>query len=367
LDLHLCRDCGHVQLPHVVDPALLFRDYYYRTATSLGLVEHFRRYAREVVEWLRPPPDGLVVEVGSNDGSFLAAFRERGLRVLGVDPAAAIAAEATARGLPTLPDFFSYDLARRIRREHGPASIVAANNVYAHIDDMDGITRGIREILAGDGVFVFEVSWLVDTIEKRLIDTIYHEHLSYHALRPLERFLGRHGLALVRVERVPTKGGSIRCYVQRVEGARPRDRGVDALIEIEAAAGVDDIQTFRALQGALEGMKRTLRDLLEGCRREGGVTAGYGISVTVTTLLHFFDLGDLIDFVVDDNPAKHGMYTPGHHLPVLAPAALYERGARLAVIFAWFYADAVMKRHADFLARGGRFVIPLPEIRVRPE
>ena len=223
LDCYLCLDCGHLQNLDVVDPDVLFRDYTYRTSVSLGLVEHFKRYARSVVESLGIPERSLVVEIGSNDGSLLKAFKSEGMRVQGVDPARNIAASATKDGVPTIPDFFTSRLAAMIKAEQGSAAVFCANNVFAHIDDMSDVVDGIRLLLADDGAFVFEVSYIVDMIDNMVFDTIYHEHVSHHALIPLETFLNRHDMTLFHVARTGTKGGSIRAFAQpKSTGKRPR-------------------------------------------------------------------------------------------------------------------------------------------------
>ncbi|MGT2440270.1 methyltransferase domain-containing protein [Bradyrhizobium betae] len=206
LDCYLCLDCGHLQNLDVVDPEILFREYTYRTSVSLGLVEHFRNYARSVVSGLALPKDSLVVEIGSNDGSLLKAFRAEGMRVQGIDPAREIAATATREGIPTIPDFFTNAIAGQIKAANGPAALFCANNVFAHIDNLSDVVKGVRTLLAPDGAFVFEVSYIVDMIDNMVFDTIYHEHVSHHALLPLESFLNRHDMTLFDVERKETKG-----------------------------------------------------------------------------------------------------------------------------------------------------------------
>jgi SAM-dependent methyltransferase len=366
LDLFLCAACGHLQLLDVLPPDLLFGDYTFVTSSSPGLVEHFRRHAEDVVRRTTPPAAALVVEIGSNDGSLLRFYKALGLRTLGVDPAAGIAAQASASGIETIPTFFTREVAETMRRERGAATLVEANNVYAHVDDIAGLTDGVRLLLAPDGVFVFEVSYLVDTIEKKLFDTVYHEHLSYHSLAPLMRFFAAHGLELFDVERIPTKGGSIRGFVQLHGGPRPRTAAVDELLRLEQTRGMARVETFRAFADDLAAVKGTLHHELSSIRAGGGEVAGFGASVTVTTLLHHFSLGGMIDYLVDDNPAKQGLYSPGLHLPVRPSQAIHERPPAAVVILAWQYADAIMKKHARYLDTGGRFLVPLPEARIVP-
>ncbi len=365
LDLFLCRACGHVQLLDVVNPEILYRAYVYATSTSLGLVEHFRRYADDLLDKIKPAQGALVAEIGSNDGSLLRRFKERGLRVLGIDPAREIARKATESGVETLPDFFTSSLACRIRREHGPAAILTANNVFAHVDDLSDVVVGIRQLLAPEGLFVFEVSYLADILQKRLFDTIYHEHLCYHSVRPLVAFLRRHGMELIDVQRVPTKGGSLRVTVQCAGGSRGVSRTVGELIALEERLGLARPETFHFFAEQLKGVKAELLRRLREIKGRGRSIAGYGASHTVTTLLHHFNLGPFLSFLVDDNPGKQGLFSPGHHIPILPPQALYERRPEAVLILAWNYSEAILAKHQPFLAQGGRFLIPLPNVEER--
>src|SRR5579871_3505662 len=215
LDIWLCRKCGLAQLIDIVDPKVLYVEYVYLTSISLGLVEHFRRYAEDVLRRIQPAKGALVADIGSNDGSLLKAFQDNGMKVLGIDPARDVGKLANERGVETLTTFFTADLARKLNQERGPAAIITANNVFANIDNVDDMIAGIREWLGPDGVFVFETSCVVDVLEKTLLETVFHEHISYFSVKPLEAFFRRNGMELIHVQRVPTKGGSIRSTVQR--------------------------------------------------------------------------------------------------------------------------------------------------------
>src|SRR5580692_3993785 len=362
LDCYLCLDCGHLQNLDVVDPDVLFRDYTYRTSVSLGLVEHFKRYARSVVESLGIPERSLVVEIGSNDGSLLKAFKSEGMRVQGVDPARNIAASATKDGVPTIPDFFTSRLAAMIKAEQGSAAVFCANNVFAHIDDMSDVVDGIRLLLADDGAFVFEVSYIVDMIDNMVFDTIYHEHVSHHALIPLETFLNRHDMTLFHVARTGTKGGSIRAFAQpKSTGKRPRSAELSALIAEEERRGITGPQIYRDWFNAIESRKRKVLNLLDRAIAEGKTVAAYGASTTTTTLLYHFELEKRVSFIVDDNPLKHGRFSPGAHIPVLPSSELGTKRPDIVVILAWIYAEPILKRNQAYLEAGGQFLVPLPE------
>jgi SAM-dependent methyltransferase len=365
LDVYLCLDCGHLQNLDVVDPEILFRNYTYRTSVSIGLVEHFRQYAATVISELGLQPGSLVVEIGSNDGSLLKAFKAHGLRVVGVDPARSIAASATAEGVPTLPEFFSSAIAEKIRSEHGPAALVCANNVFAHADNLADIVQGIRKLLAPDGTFVFEVSYVPDIIDNFVFDTIYHEHVSHHALTPLERFFNRFDMTLFDATRAATKGGSIRGFSQpKSTGPRPRTERVTQLFAEEQRRGITRPEIYRSFFQALERRKRAVLDYLDGAIAQGKTVAGFGASTTTTTLLYHFELGSRIRFLVDDNPIKQGTVSPGLHLPVLPSSELYIRRPDIVVVLAWIHADKIVQRHQRFADEGGVFLIPLPEMKL---
>jgi SAM-dependent methyltransferase len=364
LDLFLCRDCHHVQLLGVVRPETIYCDYLYETTSSLGLVEHFQRYAEEVCTRLAPAPGSLVIDIGSNDGTLLKGFRARGMRVLGIDPAREIARQATAAGIETLPVFFSAELARTIRAQRGPAAIVTANNLFANVDDLSEMTMGIRELLAPEGVFVFESYYLADVLQNMVFDFIYHEHLSSFSVRPLAAFFRRYDLELIDAQRVPTKGGSLRYTVQRSGGARSVSPSVAALTELERQRGLDRVETYRTFAQSLEAVKGQLLSLLRELKAQGKRIGGFGASATTTTLLYHFELREFLDFLVDDNPQRHHLFSPGYHIPVLPPAALYERKPEAVLILAWRYAKPIMERHHAYRRQGGGFIVPLPVVQV---
>ena len=365
LETYLCLECGHLQNIHIVDPEILFRNYTYRSSDSLGLVKHFQAYAQTVTTDLSLAPGAFLVEMGSNDGSLLKAFQANGMRVLGIDPARNIAAAATADGVPTLPEFFTAGLARQIRADHGPAALMCANNVFAHMDGLPGVVEGIRTVLAPDGAFVFEVSYIVDMIDNMVFDTIYHEHVSHHALEPLEKLFNRFDMTLFDVVRVPTKGGSIRAFAQpKSTGSRPRSPALIAMMEAEARRGVVRPEIYRQWFQEIEDRKQAVLAYLDAQIAEGKTVAGYGASTTATTLTYHFELGSRMRFVFDDNPAKDGLYSPGFRLPVFSSAAIYEKKPDIIVILAWTYADVIARRHAQFLQQGGRFLVPLPKLRI---
>ena len=365
LDVFFCEDCAHVQLLDVVDPRVLFENYVYVSGTSPVFVKHFEDYAEQVLKRFKTAENGLVVDIGSNDGTLLGVFQRAGWRVLGVDPARQIARAATQSGIETIDEFFTPDLGRAIRDDRGPADIVTANNVFAHIDDLAGVAEGIRELLADDGIFVFEVSYLADVFEKTLFDTIYHEHLAYHSVKPLRGFFARHGMEMIEALRVDSHGGSLRGFVQRKGGHRRIGASVTEMAAREERLGLDRAETFHAFAARVEALKIEFSGLLRRLKTEGRSIAGYGAPAKATTLMYHFGIDrELIDFIVDDSPLKQGLLTPGLHIPVLATGAISERGPDVLVILAWNFAASIIARHAAFRDAGGRFLTPLPEVEM---
>ena len=368
LDVHICNGCGHVQLLDVVDPEVLFRHYVYVSSTSPVFVDHFHRYAEAMLAFTGMRAGSQVIEIGSNDGVLLRFFKEAGMRVLGIDPARQIAAEATRAGIETLPEFFDLSLATRLRAQGWQASLIAANNVFAHADDLHAITEGVARLLTPDGVFVFEVSYLMDVVEKTLFDTIYHEHLSYHTVKPLAGLFERHGMELIDAIRVDSHGGSLRGIVKLKGGPFRRSPSVDQLIAEEARLGLHGPEAYRMFFDNIQRRKVELTSLLRQLKGAGKRLAGFGAPAKATTLMFHFGLGpETLDYVIDDSPLKQGLYTPGHHIPVVPSSYLYDAAHRPddALILAWNFAEPIIKRHQAFLDAGGHFIVPLPKVEVR--
>ena len=365
LDLCLCRHCGHLQLVDIVDPAYLFRHYVYASSAAPAMVAHLRQYGAGILERFKLPPGAFIVEVGSNDGTFLRAFKDAGLKVLGIDPAENIAAKANEAGIETLPDFFNAGVAARVRKDYGAAQFMVANHVFAHVDDMQGFVDGVRSLLAPDGVFVFEVGYLVDVFQKTTFDTIYHEHIDYHRVGPLRRFFEANGLQMFDAERSEVQGGSLRGYVS-FPGRHPVSPQLGALEANEIALGLDRPETFRAYSARIDRAGVELTTLIAGLKARGKRIAAYGLPAKATTLMYHFGLDrNAIEYVVDDAPLKVGLYSPGLHIPILSVDTLYERRPDYVVLLAWNFAEPLIAKHAAFTAQGGRFIVPLPNLAIR--
>lgn len=355
LTLRLCEGCGMVQLGEVIPPELLFRSYLFFTSSSRRMSAHFSALLTEAAQEF-VPPGGLIVEIGSNDGTGLATTQRRDVRVLGVDPARNVAVMAAARGVPTISEFFTETLAHEVARVAGQAQLVVACNVLGHINDLDDVLRGVRTLLAPGGAFVFEVPYLGEFLRRSEYDTIYHEHLSYFAVRPLAHLLNRHGLQLERVEFFPVHGGTIRGTALLGDGCSPQ---VEEWIADEAEKGFARRQTYEALARQVATDRATLRQTLTELRDAGVKVAGYGAPAKGTVVLNYCGIGpDLLPFVVDSTPAKQGCFVPGTHQPILPPAALATERPDVLLLLAWNHAEEIRAREAAFLARGGRFLTP---------
>ncbi len=365
LDVFFCSACGHVQLLDIVDPSILFENYVYVSGTSPVFVKHFEDYASDMIGRFTPAAGALVVDIGSNDGTLLGFFKRAGMTVLGVDPASAIAEDATRRGIETWAGFFSPDMAARIRAERGPAAIVTANNVFAHIDDLGVVLAGVRLLLAPEGVFAFEVSYLGDVVEKTLFDTIYHEHLSYHSVKPLVRFFAANGMELIEALRVPSHGGSLRGIAKLKGGPRKVGASVAEMLADETKAGLDRAETFVKFGRDIEAIKTELSQLLRGLKAEGKSIAAFGAPAKATTLMYHFGIGpEVVDFVVDDSPLKQGLFTPGLHIPVVPASEIAIRRPDYLIVLAWNFAPAIIAKNSVFRDNGGRFIVPLPRVEV---
>jgi SAM-dependent methyltransferase len=365
LDNYLCQNCGLNQLVHIVDPSLIYRDYLYRTSVSLGLPDHFRALADTVIERAHLDSGELVCEFGSNDGTLLGAFKARGMAVQGIDPARKIAAEASLRAIPTLPEFFTKALAERIRADRGAARAILANNAMANIDDLTEILAGVRALLAPDGVFVFETQYALDVFEKTLLDVIYHEHISTFSVRPVAKAFMRHGLTVFDAERITTKGGSIRFWCQLAGGPNPVAPRVAELISLEQRTGLYDLAYHQRFGNKAARITTELHARIATVRARGGRVGAYGTSVGCAALIHQFRLEDKLDVLFDDTPFKDRLEGPAYSLPVLHSDGVYQMKPDIIIILAWRYADPIIRKHGEYSRAGGVFIIPLPDLAVR--
>ncbi len=360
LHARVCRQCLLVQLPVFQAPGEIFGDYAYFSSYSESWLEHSRRYVMQAIAQHRLKPSSLVVELASNDGYLLQYFVEAGIPVLGVEPAANIVAAAQKRGVRTLNAFFGRETADSILETHGAADLIVANNVLAHVPDLHDFVGGIQRLMAPEGSLSVEVPHLLRLIDGRQFDTIYHEHFSYFSLIVLERVFQRHGLQVVDVEQIPTHGGSLRLTVRRSGAAQATER-VQAVLDQELAAGLDNLETYTRFGSLVEETKHRLLALLISARDRGKRVVAYGAPAKGNTLLNYCGVGtDLIEFTVDRSPHKQGTLLPGTRIPVFSPDHLIEARPDYVLILPWNLADEIVSQMRAVRDWGGRFVIPVP-------
>jgi len=362
LDLYFCEECYHLQLGHVVNPEILYqKNYTYVSATSSQFVDHLSRYADEMIKRFNIKTNSLVLDIGSNDGTCLSFFRDKGMNIVGIDPAKEIAEIAIENGIETVNNFFSLELALELRKKYGPAQFITSHNACAHIDNLLDIIKGVKHCLDENGVFVLEVGYLVDVYNNTWFDTIYHEHLDFHTVAPFEKLFSRIGMEVISVERIPPQGGSIRVMTQKRGGKFKRDNSVDKLINLEHQLGLDKAETFFKFDKKIRLVKEKLNKLVCKLKEQGKTIAGFGAPTKATTLMAHFGLDEkVLDFIVDDNPLKQGLYTPITHIPILSAKALYEIQPDYVLVLAWNFAGPIMKVHQMYSDNIGKFILPMP-------
>ena len=367
LEIFFCKECYHVQILDIVDPKILFENYVYVSGTSPVFVKHFEDYANYILENFSELRNSLVIDVGSNDGTLLHFFKKEGNRVLGIDPAKEISKEANNQGIETLNGFFDYNFSQEIKKKYGKAGIITANNVFAHIDDLNDFVHGVRELLSDDGIFVFEVSYLADVINDLLFDTIYHEHLSYHSVIPLISFFDKNEMTLIEANRIDSHGGSLRCVVRLKKNVKVHVRqSVENCVKLEKEMDLNKIDTYRDFFTRIENKKNELHKLFTKLKSENKTIIGFGAPAKATTFMYQFCIDKkIIDFIIDDSPLKQGLFSPGMHIPVYSSKKIYEETPDYIIILAWNFAESIMDKHKEFISNGGHFIIPLPKLEVK--
>jgi len=361
LEVAFCRDCALVQ---ILDDVPLFPDDYpYYSSVSDTLLAHSRRHVEGLVETLRLDATSLIVEIASNDGYLLRNAVEMGIPALGIDAAPGPAAAAREIGVETITGFFGREVAREIRAERGPADAMVANNVMAHVPDLNDFVAGFATLLADDGVLTVENPGVEMMIEHGEFDTIYHEHVAYYSCLSVQSLMARHALTLFDVELFEDlHGGTLRYWVAR---DRPPTARLEERLRHERALGMDEIAFYDGFGERVASISSELRTLIRRLRAEGATVAAYGAAAKGATMLNTVGLGvEEVEFVVDRSPHKQGMFMPGTHQPILGVDALIERAPDYTVILAWNFADEIVAQQAAYLDRGGRFIVPVPEPKI---
>lgn len=364
LDVFFCKDCGLVQIGYVVPPQDIFKDYIYFSSTSDTVHKHAEYLAQSFKERFNLANEAFVVEIASNDGCVLNYFKTMNIKILGVEPAENIAKVAIESGIETYNDFFNEDNAKNIKEKYGNADVILARHVFAHVPEIHSFMRGLKLLLSGNGVIAIEAPYLVDFIEKVEFDTIYHEHLSYLSLRPMSKLFKRYGMEIFDVEHFDIHGGSLIYFIGN-EGIHEVSQNVEKYIKNEMQKGFDDIKIYYDFADKTSLLKTRLMELLNQLKSEGHSIAAYGAPAKGNTLLNYCGIStNLIDFIVDKSKYKQGLYTPVTHIPVYDPGKLIEDIPDYTLLLAWNFADEILKQQKSYRELGGKFIFPLPYLKV---
>lgn len=367
LNVQRCHVCGNIQLQHVIDASELFSNYLYMSSMSKTMFKHFSATAKYLVKRFNLTSKSLVVDIGSNDGTFLSTFSGSKVKTLGIDPAKNLKLIASKVGVETHTAFFGIKSAVEVVNRYGHADVITGINVFAHIDNLEGVFQGVNVLLKDKGVLMMEFPYLVDLIQKNEFDTIYHEHLSYFLAKPLEVILARNGFEIFDFQRFSTHGGTIRFFIQRIsERPYPVLSKVNNLYKYEHDIGMYDDKTYSRFAKNIQDIPIGLVSIVTKLKKQGKRVIGYGASAKGNVLLNMCGFGPKdIEYIVDSTPYKQGLYTPGSHIPIKSEEYLEQDNPDYAILFIWNFKDEVVNKQKDkFLKRGGRFVIPVPKVEI---
>ena len=367
LGLNLCNGCGHLQLSHSVKPEKMFSNYLYKTNTSHKNFLHFKNYAKKIKKKFKRK-GGKILDIASNDGTFLNFFNKKKFFRVGIDPAKNLKKLTTRRGIIQIDDFFTEKTSFKIKKKYQKFDIITANHVCAHVENLNDFFRGIKNLLKDDGIFIFEVSYRGSVLKKNTFDTIYHEHLDYHALSPISKFIKKFNLKLFDFEITEAQGGSLRVYVSKNLRIRNKKKIKNQLIKEKKIYKLFNINTYKIFREKINNCKVQLQRILKDFDKKNYNIAGYGAAAKTTTLLNYFNLNKnkTIKFIFDDNKLKQGLYLPGTQIKILDPRYLFQENLDILIIFAWNYSDIIIKNIKKKLKKKKslKFLVPFPKPKI---
>lgn len=371
LHVSFCRDCTLVQVPQAIPPEILFKNYFFFSSAIKTLVDHNAMGAQQIYgRFLKDRHSPSVFEIGCNDGVMLKPFAALGVKAVGVDPATNVVDSVKQEGFTIINDFFNEGVAKRVRKEYGQFDVITSSYSFAHIDDMVSVGKGVAELLKDDGVFICEVYYLGTLIEEMQYDMIYHEHFNYYSLKALQNFLDKYGMEIFDVKFTPgVRSGATSFYARKIGGrSEPISGAVQQMEREEIEKGYYKEETFLQYGEKIKNTKVQILKLLTELKKEGKTIIGYGASGRGTMIMNYCGIdGTYVDYVVDDAPAKHGFYTPGTHVKIVPwEHAVQGKFPDYALLFAWSFMEEVLKKRVDYTGKGGKFIVPLPNVRIVP-
>lgn len=365
LKICVCELCWLVQLTHTIPAEIMFKNYLYIPSASNTMIEHFQKMAVDVVSKLKPHKDDLIVDIGSNDGTLLSFFKKKHLNILGIDPAENIAKDTNARGIPTIADYFNEKTAQSVVAKYGTAKAITATNVFAHIDDIHSVMKGVKILLHPNGLFVIEAPYLIDLLDNNEFDTIYHEHLSYISIRPLMKLFEQYHLKIVDVKKQSVHGGTVRVFAANVDSLYSIHPRVGKFVAEENLKKLHVRSTYDEFARRVKVIKRDLLHFLKRIKKEDRSIIGYGASAKGNVLINYCNIStDILDYIVDSTPYKQGKYTPGTHIQIFPEKKLKNDTPDYVLLLSWNFEKEIIEKNKNYRERGGQFIITIPYLRI---
>jgi 2-polyprenyl-3-methyl-5-hydroxy-6-metoxy-1,4-benzoquinol methylase len=361
----VCENCWLMQLEHVIPAEIMFKNYLYIPSTSKTMLKHFKQMSEETMKVAGARKGNLVIDIGSNDGALLGDYKKSGMDILGIDPAENIVRDANKRGIRTIAAYFSEKTANEVAEKYGNAKIITATNVIAHINNLHDVVKGIKVLLDKEGVFVMEAPYVIDLLDNNEFDTIYHEHLSYFSIRPLRQLFEMYDMKIVDVRKQFIHGGSVRVYAAHKSSRYAIHPRVDKFITEENLKKLHLRNTYNEFSRRVKVIKRDVISFLKRIKKEGRSVIGYGASAKGNVFTNYCNITtELLDYVVDSTPYKHGKYTPGTHLPIFPESKLDKATPDYALLLSWNFADEIIEKQQKYRERGGQFIVTIPYLKI---